>query len=140
MQGKTSVSGVARLRHRPFYPLIVELRPASSEREEARRGSRFQSTVGVKSIDAARCIVGMSSGFLEAQHRHEARVTAFKKRTPMRAGTAREELTEAGLQRRPSGHIVLGLRIDVTESQPFDEQGIKLRLQRPDRNVPPVGA
>src|ERR1700733_3268405 len=82
----------------------------------------------------------MSRRLGEAQHRGEAGVAALEQRTPMRARLALEQRAQPRLQRRPSGAIVLRLRVYVRKAELVDQKGVELRLERADGHVLSVGA
>src|SRR5271165_3959451 len=129
--GNSSVSGMAR----------VDIGSSNSiERRKARRRGRGQPSVRVAPVDAARRIVRMGGGLGEGQHRSEADVAPFEQRAPVGARPARKQVAKARLEGRPSGDVVLSLRIDVRKTELFEQLRIELRLERAERDEPSVGA
>src|SRR5580693_3541961 len=113
---------------------------ASFERQEARRHRRLQCAVGAILIDAASLHVRMSCRLDEAQHWGEASVAALEQRAPMCARLAQEQGAQPRFQRRPSGAVVLRLRVDVRKAELIEQHRVELRLERANGNKLSVGA
>src|SRR5580704_2221662 len=113
---------------------------ASFERQEARRHRRLQCAVGAILIDAASLHVWMSGRLDEAQHWGEASVVALEQGAPMCARPAQERGAQPRFQRRPSGAVVLRLRVDVRKAELIEQYRVELRLERANGDIPSVGA
>src|SRR6202042_889552 len=112
---------------------------ASFERQEARRHRRLQCAVGAILIDAASLHVRMSRRLDEAQHWGEAGVAALEQRAPMCAWLAQEQGAQPRFQRRPSGAVVLRLRVDVRKTELIEQHRVELRLERANGGILSAG-
>src|SRR5208337_4648342 len=73
------------------------------------------------------------------EHRRDAGFTPLEKRGPFRAAAAQENRRQFFTQRRPMAAVVLPVYILGIEFDNFGESLKKLRLDRADGDIKPVG-
>ncbi len=77
--------------------------------------------------------------FGQRQHRRETRIAAFEAFAPERTRLRLQQRRDATAQRRPIVERVLARRIDIVQTEPLQQLGIELRLDRAEADVA-VGA